>query len=139
VNGIIDHLHHSELPVITVLSLISTLYKSLQHLLSLFPAFTKCFLAMVFSSVVSTASCSHAYLSELPIQNLINYSTIFLSLPCRAQLNCQTSTKLVRVRVSLRLEVYYQSVHLSAKPLVTHNQYIYIYIYTYLFTELSPS
>jgi hypothetical protein len=38
VNGIVDHLHHSELQVITALSLISTLYKSSQHMLSLFPA-----------------------------------------------------------------------------------------------------
>jgi hypothetical protein len=42
-----------------------------------------------------------------------------VSLPCRAQLNCQPSTNWIRV--TLRLAVCRQSVRLGDKPLETHD------------------
>jgi hypothetical protein len=54
--------HHSELPVIIALSLISILYKSPQHSLSLFPAccvFNRRFLATASNSGDSSASRAH--------------------------------------------------------------------------------
>jgi hypothetical protein len=96
-------------------------------------------MATVFSCGGSTAFHSQVFSSELPVQNLITYSAIFLSLPCRAQLNCQPSTELttelvrVRVRVTLQLAVYYQSVHLGAELLETHNQYFFFQQNTYCY------
>jgi hypothetical protein len=129
--------HHSELQVITALSLISTLYKSPQHPLSLFPAFC----AFISHSLETASNSGDSWLHTLRfyLHSLLcrthlstDSRTIVpshLSLPCRAQLNWQPSTELVRVRVRVRvtvqLAVPYQSVHLGAKPLEIHNQYFF--------------
>jgi hypothetical protein len=66
--------HHSELQVITAVSLISTLYKSPQHPLSLFPAcyvFISYFLATASNSGDSSASRAQVSSSQLPVQNSI--------------------------------------------------------------------
>jgi hypothetical protein len=63
VNRFIDHIkHHLELQVITALPLTSTLYKSPQHLLNIFPAccvFNSRSLVMASNSVDSSASHAH--------------------------------------------------------------------------------
>jgi hypothetical protein len=62
----------SELQVNTALSLISTLYKSLQHRLSLFPACCVLIsrsLATVFNSGNSTASRSYVRISQPPVSS----------------------------------------------------------------------
>jgi hypothetical protein len=100
-NGLLTtYIHHSELQVLTVLSLISTLYKSQQHPLSLFqPAvFTSRSLATASFNGDSSASRDHVVAVQriTELLSAVN-STIalsFLSLPCRAQLNCQPSTEL---------------------------------------------
>jgi hypothetical protein len=80
--------------------LISTLYKSPQHQLSLFPAcgvFVSRSLATAFNSRDSLSSRAHALLSEPPMQNS-THSTIglsLLSLPCRVQLNSLLQTVLL--------------------------------------------
>jgi hypothetical protein len=92
--------HHSELQVITALSVISTLYKLLQHPLSLFqPAvFISRSLAKASNSGDSSASRAQVLSSQPPVQtSALNrqVTTIVQSLinfPCRAQLNCQHST-----------------------------------------------
>jgi hypothetical protein len=71
--------HHSELQVITALLLISTLYQSLEHLLSLFPScciFFSHSLAAAPDSGDSSASCSQVLSLQPPVQNLteLNYS-----------------------------------------------------------------
>jgi hypothetical protein len=93
--------HHSELQVITALPLISTLYKSPQRPLSLFPA---CWvnsrsLAMTSSSEYSSASGAHVVTVRRISRNWTLFFTAglstvnwtvgpsLLSLPCRAQLN----------------------------------------------------
>jgi hypothetical protein len=74
VSGSIDHLHHSELLIITALPLISTLHKSTQHPLSLFqPAvLTSRSLATVPNSGDSSASCAHVLLSHPPRAELLS-------------------------------------------------------------------
>jgi hypothetical protein len=87
--------HHSELQVITALSLISTLYKWLQNRLSLFPAssvFINLSLATVSNSRDSSGSRTHVPSSQPPVKNslsTLNSTTApsLLSLLCRAQLN----------------------------------------------------
>jgi hypothetical protein len=71
VNGFIDHLHHSELQVITALSLISTLYKSLATLNLLF-AFTSGFLVTDLNNGDSSVSVLTSLLSgEYPATELV--------------------------------------------------------------------
>jgi hypothetical protein len=70
--------HQSELQVITALSLISTLYKSLQHRLNLFPAcrvFISLSLATASNSGDSSASRVQVILSQPPVQNSCQLST----------------------------------------------------------------
>jgi hypothetical protein len=70
VNRFIDHLHHSELQVITALSLISTIYKSLQATFS--PAFgvsNSRLLETDSNSGNSSASCSQVPSSQHSVQN----------------------------------------------------------------------
>jgi hypothetical protein len=63
--------HHSELQVITALSLISTLYKSLAHAKSSQAAFTRRFLAANFNNGDSSASVLTSLLSgEYPTTEL---------------------------------------------------------------------
>jgi hypothetical protein len=99
VNKFIDHLHYSELQIITALSLISTLYKSPQHLISLFPGCCVSksrSLAMASNSRDASASCAQVLSSQPPMHNWIlnrwpttNYSTI------SSQPRLQNSTELV--------------------------------------------
>jgi hypothetical protein len=59
---LIAYIHRSEVQVITALSLFSTLYKSPQHPLSLFPAccvFNSHSLVTASNSGDSSASCAH--------------------------------------------------------------------------------
>jgi hypothetical protein len=105
--------HHLELQVITVLSLISTLYKSPQHSRSLFPVccvFISCSLPIASNNGDSSALHAQVLFSQLPTPRLVaishqpprsylyrltfngalNNSSIapfLLSLPCRAHLN----------------------------------------------------
>jgi hypothetical protein len=72
--------HHTELHVITALPLISTLYKSLQHPFSLFPACRASIshsLAKVSNSGDSSASRVQVLSSQPPMQN----STLNWQLP----------------------------------------------------------
>jgi hypothetical protein len=89
--------HRSELQVITAKSLISALYKSRQHLLSLLqPArsspvvpWQRLLILEILQLHALRSSCH-----SRPCRILVN-STIALSLlrlPCRAHLNCQPST-----------------------------------------------
>jgi hypothetical protein len=70
-------IHHSELQVITAVSLISTLYKSQQPPLSLFqPAvFTSRSLATASNTGDSSASCIQVLLSQPPVQNSCQLTT----------------------------------------------------------------
>jgi hypothetical protein len=103
------YIHHSELQVTTALSIISTLYKSPQHLLNLFPAclFISRSLATASNSGDYSASRAQVLSSQPPVQN--------------SQLTTKCVRVRIRVRVTLRLAVYRQSVRLGNKPLETHN------------------
>jgi hypothetical protein len=98
------YIRHSELNVITEMSLISTLYKSPQHTLILFQAcciFNSHLLAMASSSWDSSASRAHVVTVWLISRILvlvncqINHSAICSQPICRARLNCQPSTNWV--------------------------------------------
>jgi hypothetical protein len=72
VNGFIDHLHHSELQVITALSLMSTRLKSPHNPKSLFPAccvVIRRSLATASNSGGSSASRAQVLSSQPPVQN----------------------------------------------------------------------
>jgi hypothetical protein len=117
--------HPSELQVITVLSLITAIYKSPAHAKS--PVFIRHFLPPASNSGNSSASCVQAVLSQPRVQNSTHSTTAptHLSLPSRDQLNSQPSIELtvsVRVRVTFQLAIYRQSDRLGYKPLETHNQ-----------------
>jgi hypothetical protein len=109
-----SYTHHSELQVITALSLISTIHISLhtkssqsslvswQRLLTMeIIFFVTAARAKLLSAVNSTTAPS------------------LLSLPCRAQLHCETSSNRsgVRVRVTLRLAVTANQFVLATSPL----------------------
>jgi hypothetical protein len=92
--------HHSELQVITAPPLITTLYKSPQHLLSLFPAccvLTSHFLATAYNSGDSSASRAQVLLSQPPVLSsfqfpqsqltTINSGTLNPILCCNCQLS----------------------------------------------------
>jgi hypothetical protein len=95
--------HNSELQVITAQLLISTIHRLPQHLLSFFPAcciFSVCYLATASNSgSLHLPPLSLLLSSEYPATELLSIvsSTIassLLSLPWRAQLNCQPSAEL---------------------------------------------
>jgi hypothetical protein len=102
--------HHSELQVITALSLISTLYSSPQHPLSLF-AVCCVFISRSLVTASSTGDSSASRTQILPpptfIQNWLP-ATFSTELGCHlfsaslAELNC---TRQVKVKVTLRLTV----------------------------------
>jgi hypothetical protein len=91
VNGFIDR---SELQVITALSLISTLHKSLNAKSSQF-AFTSRFLVKYPNNEDSPASVLTSLMSgEYPATEHLsavnsNIAPSLLNLPCRARFNCQ--------------------------------------------------
>jgi hypothetical protein len=98
------YIRHSELHVITALSLISTLYKSPQHPLFLFLAycaFNSHSLATASKSGDSSAFRAYLIAARRISRNWtlvncrINYITISSQPNCRARLNCQPSTKWV--------------------------------------------
>jgi hypothetical protein len=81
--------------------LISTVHRLPQRLLSLFPAsciFDNHSLAVASNSGNSSASCAHVITVQqiscnwILVNCQLNCSTIFLSLPCRARLDCQPSS-----------------------------------------------
>jgi hypothetical protein len=72
-------IHHSELQVITVLSLISTIKFS--------QFFTRRFLAMASNRGDSSASRAQVLVTVICAELNPTHSSL-LSLPCRAQLNC---------------------------------------------------
>jgi hypothetical protein len=84
--------YQSELQVIRAPPLISTINKSPQHPLSLFPpccVFISCSLGTASNSGDSSAFRAQVLLSQPPVQNSCQLSTIapsLLSLPCIAQL-----------------------------------------------------
>jgi hypothetical protein len=92
--------HHSDLQIITALSLISTIHRLPQHLLSLFhtAVITSHYLATTSKSGDSSASRIQILSSQPPSQNAsklnTDYSKISSQPPLRAQLNCQPSTEL---------------------------------------------
>jgi hypothetical protein len=101
---------HSELQILTELSFISTLHKSLQHPLSLFPAccaFISRSLATDYNSGDSSASRAQVLSSQPPVQN----STL------NRQLTKYWVKIKVRVKVTLRLAVYCHSLRLGVKLL----------------------
>jgi hypothetical protein len=127
--------HHSELQVITELSLISTLNKSPQHLVCLFQP------AVFISRSLSTASNigdysasrAQALFSQPPVQNSFQLSTQLqrdLFPDSLAELNWLVVKVRVRIKVTLRLSVYCQSVRLCAKLLETHKQYFFLQLNT---------
>jgi hypothetical protein len=92
--------HHSELQVITTLSLIFALHKSPQHLLSLFqPAISspavpwQLLLTVEILQLMHSAPLFTAARAELLPTIKSTIAPSLLSLPCRAQLNSQPSTK----------------------------------------------
>jgi hypothetical protein len=123
---------HSELQVIIALSLISTLYKSPQHLLSNFPAccvFTS--RSLVTASNSGDSSASRAQVLQPPMQNstlnwqltrahikssLHSRTSNSLSLSLSLSVNWQLAGS-VRVSVTLRLAVYRNQFVLSTSPL----------------------
>jgi hypothetical protein len=118
--------HHSELEAITTPPLISTIHKSPQHPLSPFQPDVSS--PGVPWQRLLTVEILHFhalrfYLHSLPwkTQVCLAVAPSLLNLPCRAQL----STDRVRVRVTLRLAVYRQSSFFGAKPLETHDQYVF--------------
>jgi hypothetical protein len=74
--------HHSELQVITALSLISTLYKSPTEPTNPFPAccVISCSLGTASNCGDSSVSCSQVLSSQTPVQNMQN-STLSCQLP----------------------------------------------------------
>jgi hypothetical protein len=111
--------HDSWLHLIIAPSLISTLYKSLQHTLSLFSllCFHQSFPVNGFNSGVSSAAPTKSSLRGLP----------YFSVP-----SLQWNQFRVRVKVTLRLAVYRQSVPLGSKPLETHDdQFFQLNTYCY--------
>jgi NADH:ubiquinone oxidoreductase subunit K len=88
--------HHSEVKVITALSLISTLYSSLQHPLILFSAccvFNSRSLAMVANSRDSSSSRAQVLLLLPPVQNSAHSTTaLSLLISLSLSLDCHTST-----------------------------------------------
>jgi hypothetical protein len=90
--------HHLELQVITALSLISTIYKSPQHPLSLFPAcrvFINRSLATASNSGDSSASRAQVLSLRLTVQNStityqLNYSAISLQPPLQSSTELPT-------------------------------------------------
>jgi hypothetical protein len=73
--GFIDHLHHSELQVITALSLTSALYKSSQHLLN------------IFQPAVPSSAVPWQRLLTVEIIPLHALKSYFHSLPCGTELS----------------------------------------------------
>jgi hypothetical protein len=133
--------HNSELLVITALSLISTLYKSLHAKSSpVCCVLNSRSLATASNSGDSSASRVQVLSSQRPVQN----TTLNRLRPRLAAISHQPLSLLftdllstdywhlltrsvgvrvrVRVRVTLPLAVYRQSVRLCAKPLETHDQ-----------------
>jgi hypothetical protein len=90
--------NHSEIQVISALSLICTIHRSSQHIAC--RVFSSHSLATASNS--GDSSASHAQV--LPVQRISSNRTLsiinsaitlsVLSLPCRAQLNCQPPTEL---------------------------------------------
>jgi hypothetical protein len=107
-NLLTPYTHHSELQVITALLVISTLCKTPQYPLSLFPAclvFISRSPATASNSDNSSVSRSQVLFKAVRAELLSTVnSTIapsLLSLPCRAQLNCQPSTVNFITRLTL--------------------------------------
>jgi hypothetical protein len=93
---IYEYTHHTELQVITALSIISTIHKSPQHPLNPFPAccvFISRSLVAALTVKVLQLPPLRSYLHSLPCRILcqltVNWSIVpsFLSLPCRTQLS----------------------------------------------------
>jgi hypothetical protein len=122
-------MHHSELQAITVVSLISTLYKSPQHLLSLFPAccvFKSSSLATASNNGDASASSTHV----VTVRQISHNWTLFftaglstlnwtglpslLSLPHRAQLSCQLSTDLSHWPTNYFTSLHFTSINWAA-------------------------
>jgi hypothetical protein len=142
--------HYSELQVITALSLISTLHRLQKHPLSLLQlaVFTSCSLATASNSGDSSDSRAQVLCHSRPCRTLVNcqlnYSAISSQPPLQSStelpsLNWTLSlinqllhftsvtwTALIKVRVTLRLAVYRQSVRLGVRPLQTHDQRFFI-------------
>jgi hypothetical protein len=110
--------HDSELQVTTALSLISTLYKSPQHPLSLFPACcisTSRSLAISSNSGDSSASCAQVLSSQPPVQNCLSTEcvapTVYLKIPLHGPSRKQFPTVTLLLReYSLPREHVYQTV-----------------------------
>jgi hypothetical protein len=147
--------HYSALRVITALSLISAIYKSLARAnsseSSLVVSWKLLLIVQGLQLPALTSLLSGEYRAiELSSTVKSTIAPSLLSLACRARLNCQTSTELshftslhftslhftslhftqlqpvrVKVRVTLWLAVYGQLVRLVAKPFETHDQYFF--------------
>jgi hypothetical protein len=116
---LIPYTHHWEAQVITALSLISTLYRSVAHAKSPQFVFTRRFLATDFNNGDSSSSVLTLLLSgEYPTTELAGLSS---------QLTADWVRVRVRVRVTLRLAVYRQSVCLGASPLEAHDQRFFFF------------
>jgi hypothetical protein len=120
INLLTTYTHDSELQAITAPLLISTIHKSLHAKSSpAFCVFTSRCLVTASNNGDSSVSVLTSLLSgEYPTAELSTIAPSLLSLPCKTQL----STDWIRVRVTLRLEVYCQSVRIGNKPLETHDQ-----------------
>jgi hypothetical protein len=115
------YIHYSELQVVTTLLLISTIHRSPQHTLSSFPAcyvFNNRSLATASNSGDFSAFRTHGVSVRRISRNWT--LTHFTSLHSTEVLTTLNSG--IRIRVTLRLAVYHQSVRLGDKPLETHDQ-----------------
>jgi hypothetical protein len=101
------YIHHSKLQVITAPLLISTIHRSSQNPLNLFPAcyvFNSRSLTMASNSGDSSASCAHVVtVRQLSCNCQLTTMPSLPSVPCRARLNCQPSTEPVKIIPQRRL------------------------------------
>jgi hypothetical protein len=139
VNGVIDHFY-TRTPLGTTSHCSATAKSTAASTKSSPPrsVFNSIFLVTNVKRGDSSAPPLWSFLSgEYPATKLSIFdSTIapyLLSLPCRAQLHFQPSTIWIKVKikVTLRLAVYRQSVYLGVKLLETHDQKFY-------FPQLNP-
>jgi hypothetical protein len=103
--------HDSELPVITAPPLISTLYKSLLQTVSL------------LQSAVSSTAVPYQRLITVEILQVTTLRPFLSSEYPATELR---QFPLSKVKVTLRLAVYRQSVRLGDKPLETHDQRLFL-------------